>query len=85
MTVWRQASRYDIPRIAFMNKMDRNNVKLVFPVSVNTIMAYDNPYTASVMLWSQSEVNYRQFPYLFRYLSEDVCVNFSVPVSIRCW
>ena len=28
MTVWRQASHYGIPRIAFMNKMDRDSVKL---------------------------------------------------------
>ena len=32
VTVWRQANSYVIPRVAFMNKMDKNNAKQVLLV-----------------------------------------------------
>lgn len=40
--MWRQANYYGIPRIAFMNKMDRNNVKLVFAISNVISLTYDS-------------------------------------------
>ena len=64
--MWRQASRYGIPRIAFMNKMDRSNVKLVCTVS-NATMDCD-PNVVSLMQWSPLEVNCRQFLYQFRHV-----------------
>ena len=30
--MWRQASSYEIPRVAFMNKMDKTNAKQVLVV-----------------------------------------------------
>ncbi len=32
ITVWRQANRHGIPRIAFINKMDKPNAKYVYSV-----------------------------------------------------
>jgi len=49
VTVWRQASCYGIPRVAFMNKMDRNNVKLVFVMTeLNYYLPSLYSFTAAV-------------------------------------
>ncbi len=54
-TVWRQADRYKVPRICFINKMDR--VGADFEMSVNTIREKlaANPVLAQIPIGSEDE------------------------------
>ncbi|MFZ6017583.1 MAG: elongation factor G [Nitrospirota bacterium] len=54
-TVWRQANKYDVPRIAFMNKMDR--IGADFFMSVNSMIERlgDNPVPIQIPIGAEDE------------------------------
>lgn len=56
-TVWRQANKYNVPRIAFMNKMDRMGAD--FYMSVNTMVDRLGANPVPIQLPIGSEENFR--------------------------
>ena len=56
-TVWRQANKYNVPRIAFMNKMDRMGAD--FYMAVNSMVDRLGAYPVAVQLPIGAEDNFR--------------------------
>jgi len=56
-TVWRQADRYSVPRIVFVNKMDRNGAN--FLRAINTMKERLGVNAVPVQLMIGSEENFQ--------------------------
>ncbi len=54
-TVWRQANRYNVPRIAFVNKMDRVGANFARCVEMMKTKLNANPATIQIPLGSEAE------------------------------
>lgn len=86
-TVWRQANKYQVPRIAFINKMDRigadffqviNQIKLklsTYPVPIQLAIGSEENFTGVIDLIKMKAINWNEKDQGVTFIYQDIPLN----------